>query len=680
MTSPQEPDFLGEAPPGVGTTSYTDLEDLKRALDQAIILAVTDVRGRILEVNRAFCEISGYSESELLGQDHRTLNSGHHSKAFFKQFWTTILDGRVWRGEIKNLAKDGRPYWVDTVIIPHLDSEGRPVRFLALRMDITARKQAESALQGSGKLLRGLLQGPLDEHGDGHLGQLVQQIGRALDMRWVVLIRFENPTSGKATLLTGRDGDRAVPTCSFSIDGTIFAAARREGAPFLAQDLSGTSFPRAFPLRPEGPVSLFSVPVRESTGQVIGLLATLDPRPLDRLEAVESAMEVFAAWAGAEMEWVRTRAFLHHSETSLAIALEELRAGLWERDLATDELRVSPGIQDLLGLNPAALPMSWEEWLDLVHPEDRTALRKGTRDHLEGRAPSVHLRLRLRHADGTWIRVSHLGKVVSWNDRGEPQGMVGLLTDITALWAREEALRETQKLESLGLLAGSISHDFNNLLLALRGHSELATEMVRLGQDPTEALAKLEVIVDRSTELVRQLLDYSGRGNRATEVVDLGRLVREMAGLLEVSVPKRIRLSLDIPGGLPPVLGDPTQLRQVVLNLVTNAADAIDGVSGTISLLLYSDHLGEAPLEGALPLAELQPGPYLILEVADTGCGMDEALRAKIFEPFFTTKQKGRGLGLASLQGIVRSHGGSLGVSSTPGSGSTFRIYLPAKA
>ncbi len=674
-----------DAIPGhrVDLHSFTDLDDLRRALDQAIILAVTDAKGRILEVNKAFCEISGYSEAELLGQDHRILNSGHHPKSFFKEFWATILEGRMWRGEIKNLAKDGRPYWVDTVIVPHLGPDGRPSRFLALRMDITPRKQAESALAGSGRLLRGLLQGPLDVNGEGHLGQLVHQIGRALDMHWVLLLRFEGAEPGEARLVAGREGERALPSFRCAIQGTVFAEARREGAPFLAQGLGPDALPPEIPLHVQGPVSFFGVPVRESTGEVAGLLAVLDVRPMDRLDATEAAMEVFAAWAGAEMEWVRTREFLHHSETSLAIALEEMRAGVWERDLMTDELRVSPGIQALLGLGPECFPTSWEDWLELIHPEDRTPLRRSVRDHLKGRSARLHARIRLRSAlrpaKGDWIRMSCLGKVVKRDDQGQPLAMVGLLTDITELWAQEEALRETQRLESLGLLAGSISHDFNNLLLALRGHSQIASDLARAGEDPREALAKLDLVVDRSTALVRQLLDYSGRGTRAHEALDFGGLAAEMAGLLQVSVPKRIQLSLDLPPGLPRVYGDAAQLRQVVLNLVTNAADAIGAADGRISVRAYAQSLGEEALRQSFPAVDLRPGPYFTLEVGDTGCGMEEVLLQHIFEPFFTTKQKGRGLGLASLQGIVRSHGGALKVASAPGQGSTFKILLPAE-
>ena len=131
---------------GARRINREELEDLKLALNQGIVLAITDARGRILEVNQALCRLSGYSREELLGQDHRILNSGHHPKAFFQNLWATIQSGQIWRGEIRNRAKDGHVYWVDTVIVPRLGPDGRPVRYTSLRMDITLRKEAEALL------------------------------------------------------------------------------------------------------------------------------------------------------------------------------------------------------------------------------------------------------------------------------------------------------------------------------------------------------------------------------------------------------------------------------------------------------------------------------------------------------------------------------------------------------
>lgn len=674
---PRPPQSAPEATGGAPGT-FADLKDLRHALDPVLILAVTDRQGRILEVNEAFCAISGYSESELLGQDHRILNSHHHPKAFFRDMWATISHGGTWRGEIRNLAKDGRPYWVDTIIVPHAGADGRPERYLALRMDITHRKTAEGALASSGKLLKDLVHGP-PKPAEELLQRLVEQIGKALEVRGTVLIGKRPGARGSFQILAGQAGDRRLLPQALPPGDSPFAAVLCADGPVHLPDLHGDDLP-GLDLPPKLAVSFLGVPVRTNTGVVMGGLAILDTRPLARQEALTTALEVFAAWAGAELEWTRSNEFLRRSEARLDLALGELKAGMWEWDLGTREFLARQGLVELMGWRPEAIPTTWEAWLADLHPEDGPRLARLAEAHLRGPSRLFQARVRAPRAGGGWIPLSCRGHVVQRDDQGRARSVLGLVTDISELWAREEALHESQKMESLGLLAGSIAHDFNNLLLVMRGHTDLAQELLRVGQDPQEALTKLSVAVDRSTELVRQLLDYSGRSLHSFEPVDLSDLVAEMTGLLRVSVPKRILLELGGERGLPRILGDPSKLRQVVLNLITNASEAIGEAEGRIRLSLSTRLWESADLEGPFPGQDLLPGPYVTLEVQDTGCGMSEAQLRRIFEPFYTSKKTGRGLGLSCIQGIIRAHGGALEVQSTPGAGSTFRTHLPAQA
>ncbi len=284
-------------------------------------------------------------------------------------------------------------------------------------------------------------------------------------------------------------------------------------------------------------------------------------------------------------------------------------------------------------------------------------------------------RRRYRHKDGRIREVE-----VSANHLRElDQDLVCVVArDVTDQVRAESALRQAQKLESLGVLAGGIAHDFNNLLTAILGNLNLAQMNLSAESPVMPYLKKIESTVLRASDLTRQMLAYSGKGRFLVQAVDLGRLVEEMAHLLEVSIPKKVALQALIPHGLPALEADPTQIQQVVMNLVINAAEAIGDQEGTISLTARTAMLDEAFIAVHLPGQAVNPGPHVILEAADTGCGMSPETIAKIFDPFFTTKVSGRGLGLSAMLGILRGHQAGISIYSEVGRGSTFRIYFPA--
>lgn len=241
----------------------------------------------------------------------------------------------------------------------------------------------------------------------------------------------------------------------------------------------------------------------------------------------------------------------------------------------------------------------------------------------------------------------------------------------------ERKLLEAQKLESLGVLAGGIAHDFNNLLMVMLGNAGLALMELPPESPARESIAHIETTTRRAADLTRQMLAYAGKGRFVVQPLNLNTLIEEMTHLLRVSIPKNVALRYNLAPQLPAVEADATQMRQVMMNLVINAAEAIGTQQGIITLTtgiqwadrayLAETYLDTNPLEGS----------YVYLEVSDTGSGMDAATRAKIFDPFFTTKFTGRGLGLAAVLGIVRGHHGSLKVYSEPGRGSTFKFLLP---
>ena len=246
--------------------------------------------------------------------------------------------------------------------------------------------------------------------------------------------------------------------------------------------------------------------------------------------------------------------------------------------------------------------------------------------------------------------------------------------------AIEAKVLEVQKLESLGVLAGGIAHDFNNLLVAILGNASLALLDLPEDSPARQSIVDIERAGQRAGELARQMLAYSGRSRLVVEPVELSELIRELLTLLQVSIGKGVILKLELPDEPVVVDADAAQLRQVVMNLVINGADAIGDRSGTIAIRVQHLRLSAEYLEDVHPDTGLEPGNFAALEISDTGVGMDAETQARIFDPFFTTKFAGRGLGLAAVLGIVRGHHGALRVYSEPGHGTTFRIVLPLSA
>jgi len=330
-----------------------------------------------------------------------------------------------------------------------------------------------------------------------------------------------------------------------------------------------------------------------------------------------------------------------------------------------------------------------DRWPDSLHAEDRPQVERTYRDALARRA-IFEVTYRLRRHDGTyrWIR-----------DRGTPRydgagafvGYIGTCIDVTdAELTRQELEREladkarlkekllqTQRLESLGVLAGGIAHDFNNLLMGIVGASSMLSEDYRDDADAVEMLTQIDAAAEQAAELCKQLLAYSGQRSIELAALCLRSLVEDSVGLWQHTAPKKVAIEVELSPETPSVKGDVTQLRQVLLNLVTNAWEAVGERGGTVQVRTGPVHL-DAPRGGGASPEELPPGDYAMLEVTDDGAGIDAEALARVFEPFFTTKFTGRGLGLAAVLGIARGHDGNIFVASTPGQGTRFCLLVPA--
>jgi signal transduction histidine kinase/CheY-like chemotaxis protein len=301
-------------------------------------------------------------------------------------------------------------------------------------------------------------------------------------------------------------------------------------------------------------------------------------------------------------------------------------------------------------------------WTDSVHPDDLERCSAGYSAAFDLRK-TFHIEVRLRRAEGEfrWVLCTGVPRFAS---DGVFEGYIGSGIDITDLKRAQEESLARQKLESMGLLAGGIAHDFNNLLGSILATSELVLSELPSDCDASGGVQVIRSVADRGAGIVRQMMSYAGQENAVFEQVDVGQIVREMVQLLKVSISKGATLRVDVPEGLPAVRANTAQIRQVVMNLMINASEALGAQEGVISVTLA--HIHSAP-----------DRDHIRLVVSDTGCGMTEEIRRKMFDPFFTTKFAGRGLGLAAVQGIVRGHGGVLDVASAPNQGCRIEILLP---
>lgn len=378
---------------------------------------------------------------------------------------------------------------------------------------------------------------------------------------------------------------------------------------------------------------------------------------------------------------------LHESESRFRQLAEHLEQVFWIYDAQSSTyLYISPAFETIWGRSlPTEQRLTIEDvWLKTIHPDDQPEVGASlTEQH---HRESTDLYYRIVRPDGS-VRYIHDRGYAIRNAQGRITRMVGIAEDITERRVAEqeqsrlqERIQNAQRLESLGILAGGIAHDFNNLLTVILGSATMARESLDDPKQLDEILANIETTTQRAADLTKQILAYAGKGRFVVETINLSVLVKEMSVLLNTQVSRRATLQLDLASELPAIVADATQIRQVVLNLITNAVEAVDGrPNGLVQVKTTVQYLQPDQLHSPHSNQDLPGGQYVCLEVVDNGCGMSQETLQRIFDPFFTTKFTGRGLGLAAVLGIVRGHNGSLLVQSELGKGSRFTVYFPVK-
>ncbi|MGE5570080.1 MAG: PAS domain S-box protein [Rhodospirillales bacterium] len=599
----------------------------------------TDLRFR--QVNRAFCEMLDYSREELEGK--RTSDITHPDDIERTLELAHLLsEGRIPRYELEKryLAKSGECIWVRLTAGVIRDRNGKIIYQLGLIENITQQKYARDELRRSEEHFRFLANsiphlvwaaspdGMVEYHNDRALEYLGLTQEEARGDRWIAFVHPD-------------DAGRVAELWQ-----TAMTTGREYHAELRLRRASDGAY-RWHLIR--------AVPQRDSEGRIVRWFGT--STDIDDLRNAEAALRESEEWYRLLAESVPEIIF-----TALPDAGNDYCNRRW---------------YEYTGLTPEQT--AGQGWAQALHPEDWERSRAEWEEAArEGR--NVEVEYRLRGVDGVyrWFRghaqpvYDAAGNLVKW---------FGICVDVDEQKRQEEALRQTQKLESIGLLAGGIAHDFNNLLAVIIGNASLILPNLR-----EEDRQRLEAVIragERGSELTRQLLAYAGRGRLTLADVDVSAEMRAIAELMQFPMPKKVELNLKLADDLPAVRADRSQIQQIAMNLVINGAEAIGSNNpGRVTLTTGLRRLDAAEARVIQTVAQgvekPQPGAYVYIEVTDSGSGIDGAIRARIFDPFFSTKFLGRGLGLSAVSGIVRSYGGFIEVDSEAGKGSTFRINLPA--
>jgi PAS domain S-box-containing protein len=373
-------------------------------------------------------------------------------------------------------------------------------------------------------------------------------------------------------------------------------------------------------------------------------------------------------------EQKRAERALRDSEERFRRMVEIAGEGIWMVDTRARTNFVNNRMASILGYTKEE--MLGRPCPDFLDPEERD---RGWRDFEACKKRDIGPQeYRFRHKDGSIVWLDVTGSAM-FDDTGRFTGILAMCTDVTERKKNEQQLRQTQRLESLGILAGGVAHDFNNLLTTIMGNASLVLETLDHGSPYRMMLQDVITGSERAAQLTRQLLAYAGRDQGKLQSLDVAAAAGELVPLLTASIPKMVQLSLELEDGVPLVQADPAQLQQVMMNLVINAAESLpERTPGKVKIGVGRRRLQPEDYRDAVVPIEANDREYVSFSVTDNGSGMDAATQARIFDPFFSTKFHGRGLGLSAVLGIVKGHGGTLTLRTAPEKGSAFTVLLPA--
>ena len=617
------------------------LARLKQAIDasgEAVFM--TDRSGIITYVNPSFTSLYGYTAEEIIGRETpRVLKSGLMSDEAYHRFWKTISSGQEVRGEFVNKCKDGRLVEIDGSASPVIDEHKNIVSYLGIQRDISQRRQSEKALRESEARLRTIIDA------EPECVKVLSLTGEVLEMNRAGLAMLEAETLEEL---------RQKPIADY-----VLPSHRQSFVKYFYDTLRGTTG-------------------RTLEFEVVGLKGThrwLETNAVPLLDEHQQARAVLGITRDITLR-KRAEEALANERSLLRTVIDNIPDPIYVKDLegrktvanrAEARFCGKDTVEEILGRTDLELYPS--DIAEHTREEEQRLLRSETGlMNYEGR-------LVLSDGSERWM----IGSKIALKDtRGNPIGILGVSHDITERKRMEEErqrldqqIQQSQRLESLGLLAGGIAHDFNNLLSGIFGYVELAKKNVDTGQPEkaSERLTKALNVFARASDLSRQLITFSKGGAPAKTAGDIGRTLSETVQFALSG--SNVKGKYSIAGDLWPCSYDPNQISQVVDNIVINAKHAMPN-GGLLEI-----SASNAIIETGSGVA-LANGHYIKISIEDHGIGIPKEYLPKIFDPFFTTKHSGSGLGLATCWSIVKRHDGTIIVESEPGKGSVFHVYLPA--
>lgn len=598
--------------------------------------------GTFLYVNRAWQQTLGYRREELSSLNvFDVIHPDMRSKC--REIFRRVLSGEVVEKlETVFLAKNGKAIELEASVNCRFEN-GKPVATRSILRDVSERKRAEEQLRLSEERYRQIVAGSLQ-------GILIHQNGVICFANESLANMFEYDSPNE---LVGRP-----------IWGTFVSSDFRDELQERTRRLlAGERLPPHRGWRAVG-----------KHGKCIWVTTSASRIEWRGQPAIVSFYLDITEQKQAEESLRESNSFLRMSQ-------RVGKVGSWQWDLRTNRVNWSEAMFDIYGITPAEFDGSLAGVVRFTHPDDLSSVESGVQTIIAG-GHAGPIEFRIAKLNGE-VRTLWGHSEIECDAKGNPAFATGTVMDITDRKRSEEERRRleaqiqhVQKLESLGVLAGGIAHDFNNLLTSMLGYANLAMMQLPNESPAVPMLLEIEKAAQRAADLTQQMLAYSGKGKFQIQVVRLDTLVQEMTKLLETVVSKKATLRLDLQPAA--IEGDATQIRQVVMNLITNASDALNGRVGAINVCTGVGYFDARSLRSPYFPDELPSKEYAFVQVEDEGCGISPENLIKIFDPFFSTKFTGRGLGLAAVLGIIRGHRGAIRVNSTLGCGSCFQILIPS--